>query len=112
VNDGNSSSTADTVSINVVAAPPDPAGFGVSYTSATDVKLMWASGGGSTAGYVLAYTAGATPPATCFNGTVVNAGDIEGNAFEITGLTEGAWYAARICAINALATPQMSSGIV
>ena len=69
--------------------------------------MSWASGGGSTATYKVAYQSGATAPIDCASGTVVPSPT---TSKAITGLTLSTQYAFRVCALNGNATPDISTG--
>jgi uncharacterized protein YegP (UPF0339 family) len=84
------------------AAPPNPASFTQGTVTTTSIALSWASGGGTTAAYKLAYQTGASAPANCNTGTLVAASTLGINpvAYTVTGLTSGTQYSFRLCALN------------
>ncbi len=91
--------------------PNDPSGLTVAIDSATAMTLSWTSGGGSTTGFRIAYQRGATAPASCELGTVINEGSITGTSHQVTPLTNGYQYAFRVCAVNSNPSPDLSAGI-
>jgi len=84
------------------ATPSDPTSFAADFIGSTFVGLTWASGGGTTAAYQLAYQTGGTAPANCTTGTVVNASSLGVNptSVALTGLTASTQYSFRLCAVN------------
>ncbi len=110
----NSNGTPD-VSAGVTAsastlqsAPPNPSGLSATVDSTTQITLNWTSGGGSTASYKIAYQAGATAPSDCTAGTITTSATI---TKAISSLSPGTQYSFRVCALNANATPDLSTGI-
>ncbi len=97
--------------ITLYSAPPDPTGLSATVKSTMQITLSWTSGGGTTAGYRIAYQAGAVAPATCALGTTIGEGAISGTSKAISGLVGGAQYSFRVCAINANTSPDVSSGV-
>ena len=59
------------------------------------MALSWTSGGGSTNDYTIAWQAGATAPATCWDGTTTTSAT---NSATIMGLTANTQYSFRVCA--------------
>jgi hypothetical protein len=84
------------------SAPPNPTGFSNLSLGSNFVSLVWASGGGTTAGYKLAYQTGGTAPASCSAGTVVSATTLGVNptTYTVTGLANSTQYSFRLCAVN------------
>ncbi len=84
------------------AAPPDPATFSQYLLGPTSVGFSFSSGGGTTAGYQIAYVTGATAPATCNSGTVIPALTIGINpsSYTVTGLASSTQYSFLLCAVN------------
>jgi kumamolisin len=75
---------------------PPNAPVNLSITSlSTSLKLSWASGGGSTARYVVAYSAGASAP-SCAQGKNVGTA----TAHTIVGLVSNQAYSVTVCAVN------------
>lgn len=93
------------------AAPPNPTGLAAGSIATTQLDLSWTSGGGSTAGYRIAYQSGATAPTDCNSGTQIAPASITGTSHTITGLTAGTQYSFRVCAVNGNPTPDLSSGV-
>ncbi|NDE17543.1 BspA family leucine-rich repeat surface protein, partial [bacterium] len=85
---------------------PDPAGLAAT-TASTQVTLNWTSGGGTTNDYLIAWQAGTTAPATCWDGTTTTSATTSAT---ITGLTNDTPYSFRVCARSAGAA-QTSRGI-
>jgi hypothetical protein len=85
------------------AAPSNPATFTQGTTTTSSIQFSFSSGGGTTAGYKLAYQLGATPPTNCSSGTVVAASTIGVNptSYTVTGLSSATQYSFRLCAVNA-----------
>ena len=102
-----SSDTIDTIQV----APPEISGLTYTVDSSTQVTLSWSSGGGSTSDYRIAYTTGATAPATCASGIQISEGAITGVSHSITSLNHQTQYSFRVCAINGNPTPDVSSGL-
>jgi hypothetical protein len=93
------------------SAPPNPTGLTATAATSTQVNLSWTSGGGSTAGYKIAYASGASAPANCGTGTVIPSSSISGTSHLVTGLTGGTQYSFRVCSVNNDTTPAASSGV-
>lgn len=93
----------------LLAVPPDPIGLTAAPVSASEIDLSWASGGGTTSGYRIAYQTGSYP-ANCSTGNVISESTITGTSYNVTGLAQGAQYYFRVCAINANVTPDVSGG--
>lgn len=102
--------TATATTTADVSPPPNPTGFNASAASTTSIDLSWVSGGGTTAGYRIAYAAGAAAPASC-DPVSIPENSITGTTHTATGLSAGTQYSFRLCAINANATPDVSSGV-
>jgi hypothetical protein len=66
-----------------------------SYSALT---LNWISGGGSTAGFKMAWLEGSTPPVDCRLGTIVDLGNVL--TFQLQGLKPSTNYGIRICAYD------------
>jgi uncharacterized protein YegP (UPF0339 family) len=84
------------------SAPPDPTGF-TNYLIANDsLGFNWASGGGTTAAYKIAYQTGGTAPADCNSGTVISDTLLGVNPtnYTVTGLAASTQYSFRLCAYN------------
>ena len=107
-----SSGVAVTATTNSQAAPPNPTGLAATVDSDSQITLNWNSGGGTTADYRIAYQTGATAPANCASGTQIGEGAVSGTSHAVTGLTHETEYSFRVCAINANAAPNVSSGVV
>jgi hypothetical protein len=88
---------------------PNPTGFTATAVSGTAINLSWTSGGTGTVQYQVAYQSGASAPATCSLGTLIQA-STQGNATTaaISGLTQGTAYSFRVCATNT--SGQLNSG--
>ncbi|MBK8204493.1 MAG: hypothetical protein IPK68_20050 [Bdellovibrionales bacterium] len=80
-------------------------------TSSTSIGLSWASGGGTSLDYRIAYQSGATAPASCSLGTIIGETAINGLTHAVTGLSPVTQYSFRICAINGNKAPNVSSGV-
>ncbi len=80
------------------------------WTTATSnsISLTWHKSGGTATGYQYAYQVGATAPADCLSGTVVDAGDVAADT--VTGLASGTTYSFRLCAYEDAST--FTEGIV
>ena len=83
------------------AAPSEVSGLSGQATGG-GVYLSWASGGGTTAAYQIAYQSGNTAPSNCHSGTVISAYSMFVNSpyYQVTGLTGGQNYSFRVCAAN------------
>ena len=92
------------------AAAPDPTSPSASADSQTAITVSWTSGGGTTAGYKIAWAA-TTAPANCSSGTVIPSSSITGVNHQVTGLATNTTYGFRICAENGNSTPDVSSGV-
>ncbi len=104
------SSAAATASATTHASPPpDPSGLAVLSKTVSSITLGWSSGGGSTSGYKLAYQSGASAPANCASGTVVNLGMVVSTT--VSSLTANESYSFRLCAVNSNPTPDLSAGV-
>lgn len=88
--------------------PPNPSGPSFVAT-ANSLQLTWASGGGNTAAFQIAYSASGTAPSTCTTGTVISS-TVIGNAtsYNLTGLLSSKTYSFRLCAT---ASGIFSSGV-
>ena len=84
------------------ATPPNAASFNNYLLGPTSAGFTFTSGGGTTAGYQIAYQTGAAAPANCTSGTVVPAMTIGLNpaAYTVSGLSASTQYSFRICAVN------------
>ncbi len=90
--------------------PNNPSNLTYTYAD-TSMNFSWTNGGGTTAGYVIAYQAGDTAPSNCASGTVISSSTIGHNtAYILTGLTAGVQYSFRLCAVNSDSTAA-STGI-
>jgi len=90
--------------------PPNPTGLSATAASSSQVNLSWTSGGGSTAGYKIAYATGASAPSNCSSGTVIPGSSITGTSHSVTGLTASTQYSFRVCTVNNDTSPAVSSG--
>ena len=90
--------------------PPNPTGLSATAASSSQVNLSWTSGGGSTAGYKMAYATGASAPSNCSSGTVIPGSSITGTSHSVTGLTASTQYSFRVCTVNNDTSPAVSSG--
>lgn len=90
------------------AAPPNPTGISAATYSPSKIRVSWSSQGGSTAGYVVAYQAGATAPADCNSGTVISS---PSTTRAIISLLANTQYSMRVCARNGNSPPDLSSGV-
>jgi alpha-tubulin suppressor-like RCC1 family protein len=90
------------------ALPPNPVSPSATANSASQITVGWTSGGGTTATYSLAYVAGSVAPADCSAPQFTGIG---GTSQVVTGLTHETQYAFRVCAVNANATPNVSTGV-
>ncbi len=104
----NSIFASTTMNVAAQAAPPNPTGPGSTANSSVQITVTWASGGGTTASYKIAYQTGSTP-ADCNSGTITTSSVASKS---ITGLTPNTQYYFRICALNGNGTPDVSSGVV
>lgn len=91
----------------VQTPPPDPTGLTATATSAIEIQLSWASGGGSTAGYRVAYTTGTTAPASCASGV-----SVDESPYTARELIPSTVYSFRVCAINGNNPADVSSGAI
>ena len=80
----------------------------VSVAGTKSINLSWNGGGGTTAGYVIAYSEGNTSPSDCNQGISINVGDV--TSYEVTGLTPNLIYSFRVCSLNGNISPDHSSG--
>jgi hypothetical protein len=87
---------------SAAAAPPDPTSFIANTTATNYIQFSWASGGGTTAAYKLAYQTGASAPANCNSGTVISASTLGVNptGYTVSGLSASTQYSFRLCAQN------------
>jgi hypothetical protein len=90
--------------------PPNPTGLSATAASSSQVNLSWTSGGGSTAGYKIAYATGASAPSNCSSGTVIPGSSITGTSHSVTGLTASTQFSFRVCTVNNDTSPAVSSG--
>lgn len=94
------------------AAPIEPASPAAAPASTSAVNLSWATGGGSTTGFVGAWAVGPTPPANCQSGNLISAAAIgSATTFQVTGLAAGTQYSFRICSSNGNTPPDVSAGV-
>ncbi len=89
--------------------PPDPTSLTATVDNSTQITLNWASGGGSTATYQVAYQAGSTAPANCSSGTVVSYSTIGASTSAAITVSAATDYAFRVCARDTYG--QFSSGV-
>ncbi len=89
--------TASTLPI-ITLPPPNPSALQATPTL-DSIRLTWASGGGTTQSFQIAYTNSATAPVNCSSGSVIAASTV-GNSvsYSITGLSSDANYSFRVCA--------------
>ncbi len=99
--DATSTNQGYTSTFNTASATPEISGLTLSSTLDT-ITLTWTSGGGATAGFVIAYQAGFTSPADCSSGTVIDVGNFLTET--ITGLSASTQYAFRVCSYDGLMT--------
>jgi len=64
-------------------------------SDSSSVTLTWVKSGGTAIGYEFSYQSGATAPADCDTGTLVDAGDV--STFQEFGLTASTTYSFRVC---------------
>jgi len=92
-----------TVTDTTDSLPLDPpneiSNLNANAVSDTEITLNWFSGAGTTDGFFISYQLGATAPADCRSGTIVDA-DIS-TAFLIQSLQADTEYSFRVCAYNA-----------
>src|SRR5690606_7751951 len=74
---------AATATTSSMPPPPQASGLSATAISADRIDLEWTSGGGSTAGFRIAYQTGATPPASCGAGTQIGEDTVTGTAHSI-----------------------------
>lgn len=77
---------------------PDPTVVVTLDVAASEISLGWISGGGSTAGFIVAYEKDGMPRKKCRSGTQIDVGDVE--VFTITGLNYDSLYGIRVCAYD------------
>lgn len=95
----------------LIEPPPEPLHFQATVLDATQIKLTWESGGGSTQSFQMAYAVNESEPTSCNAGTVINSSQI-GSATEIT-LTELEAignFSFRLCANDSIGG--VSSGVL
>ena len=91
-----------------VAPAPNPSGLVVSNVTSDSITISWTSGGGTTAGFIVAYLEGTTyPAAQCLTGTQVNVG--MNTSFVLDNLAADTTVSFRVCAYNS--KNQRSTGI-
>lgn len=96
---GDAVSGGQTSTFQTLFSVPDLSNL--SYTpQGTFVDLSWTSGGGSTAGFKIAYSL-STPPSNCSSGTVVDVGNVA--TYQLTGLSPQTTYGMRVCAYDSSA---------
>jgi FG-GAP repeat/IPT/TIG domain len=97
-NSGGASGSSSSVFSYV--APNNPTGFTATPNHSSQITLSWASGGGTTATYQVAYQTGSTAPASCSSGTVISYATIGAStSIAVTGLSLATQdYAFRVCA--------------
>lgn len=92
--------------------PPDPTSFLSFQDSTTSIYLTWVSGGGTTTNFRIAYQTGNTAPSSCSTATMITSATIAGaTQYTVTGLTINTTYSFRLCAIDAAAPINESTGI-
>ena len=79
-------------------SPPNPLDLTSFTTSASTIDLSWTSGGGATAGFVVAYQEGTAPRNKCTDGTQVDIGNMSSHT--ISGLEPDTPYSFRVCAYD------------
>jgi hypothetical protein len=89
---------------------PEPKNLTANASSSTQIDLSWSSGGEGTVNYQIAYQTGATAPADCDSGVIIDSGKISNaTAHSIDSLIPGIQYSFRVCSANSLGT--LSGGI-
>jgi Calx-beta domain/Fibronectin type III domain len=90
--------------------PPNPTNL-TATAGNTNVNLAWASGGGATNNFEIAYQSGATAPSNCQSGTLISSTTVgSATTFNITGLTAGTQYGFRVCATDNSTVAVVSPG--
>lgn len=89
----------------IPGVPQNPINLTMTSPSATTLTAVWASGGGTTAGFTYKLIPGATAPADCIGG--VDAGVTM--TVNFTQLTPSTKYSMRVCARNAVGV--LSTGV-
>ena len=81
------------------SSPPSPAGLLVATSSTSSLSASWASGGGTTAAFIVNIAQGYVPSLSCVsNGTGVPG--VFGVSYSFTGLTANTQYTIAVCAYN------------
>ncbi len=96
------------LTVNGQAAPTELTGLSGTVDSSSQITLNWTSGGGTTAGYLIAYQSGASAPSDCVSGTTTTSAT---NSKVIESLAASTQYSFRVCAINGNPTPDASTGV-
>jgi len=81
--------------VGPIPTPPAPTGLSISSVTTTGFTLNWASAGGSTMTFGVAYAQGTTAP-SCTGAT--NVGSV--TSYQVTGLAANTAYAVSVCALN------------
>jgi hypothetical protein len=87
-------------------ALPDVQGLKVGRVTPASVELLWANGGGNTAGYVVAFALDASP--TSCKDFKNKISDLAKQDLTISGLAAGKLYGFRVCAVDS--SGRMSAG--
>jgi hypothetical protein len=109
-----SSSSGGSSSGGIPDPPPDPTSLTAIASSATEIDLSWASGGGTTSGYRISYLAGATAPGNCSTSggaILIDANRITGTSFPVTSLNDDTEYSFRVCAADSHSPTTISRGV-
>ena len=80
------------------SSPPDPGQLSASGISGTEVSLAWNSGGGSTAGFIVAYQTNGFPKKKCLSGTQIDVGNV--TSVVVNDLDPDTLYYFRVCAYD------------
>lgn len=67
-------------------------------STTNSIQLSWSTAGLKASGYKIAYTSGATPPANCSSGTVIDVGNVLN--YNVSSLPATGQYSFRICSYD------------